>query len=119
MTCQSHDATFLCGYFRKRNKKIILGGLHYSIYPQEGLKIGDYVFKGEAEQGLLDFLQSGPSRQVYEPRPLSDLDDIPLPDEELMKSVYPNRDDFTIIDFPGVSFITADSAWIDNTGRRG
>lgn len=104
MTCQSRDAAELCGYFRKRNKKIILGGLHYSIYPEEGLKIGDCVFKGEAEQSLLDFLKNGPSRQVYEPQPLPDLDDIPLPDEELIKRFYLNRDDFTIMTSRGCPY---------------
>lgn len=104
MTCQSHDAAFLGRYFKKRNKKIIFGGLHYSIYPDEGLKIGDYVFRGEAEQSLLDFLKSGPSRQVYEPRPLLDLDNIPLPDEELIKRFYLNKDDFTIMTSRGCPY---------------
>lgn len=104
MTCQSQDAAFLCGHLRKMNKNIILGGLHYSIFPDEGLKIGDYVFKGEAEQSLLGFLQNGPSAKVYEPRPLSDLDDIPLPDEELLKRLYVNKSNFTIMTSRGCPY---------------
>ena len=104
MTCQSQDAAFLCGHLKKMNKNIILGGLHYSIYPDEGLKIGDYVFKGEAEQSLLGFLQNGPGAKIYEPRPLLSLDDIPLPDEELMKRLYVNKSNFTIMTSRGCPY---------------
>ena len=104
MTCQSQDAAFLCGHLKKMNKNIMLGGLHYSIYPDEGLKIGDYVFKGEAEQSLLSFLQNGPGAKIYEPRPLLSLDDIPLPDEELMKRLYVNKSNFTIMTSRGCPY---------------
>jgi len=104
MTSQAEDAEFLCKYFRKIKMKTILGGLHYSIYPEEGLKIGDYVFKGESERSLLNFLENGPRNRIYEPDPLLDLDEIPLPTKDLLDSLYIRKDQFTIITSWGCSY---------------
>ena len=104
MTSQSEDAAFLCRHLKKRNKNVILGGLHYSIYPEEGLKIGDYVFKGEGERSLLDFLENGPTQQVYESQPLLDLDEIPLPDEALINKFYLNKENFIIMTSRGCPY---------------
>lgn len=104
MTCQARDAEFLCSYIKKVKKKIILGGLHYTILPQEGLKIGDYVFRGESEQSILYFLENGPTSRVYDAKPLLDLDEIPLPDEALINKFYLSRDLFTIMTSRGCPY---------------
>lgn len=97
ITSQAKDAKFLCKYLRRMEKKIILGGLHYTISPQEGLEIGDYVFKGEGEKSLLNFLENGPKSRVYESEPFLDLDDIPLPEEELINRFYLNKGRFVVM----------------------
>ena len=104
LASQAQDAEFLCKYLRRMKKKIILGGLHYTISPQEGLEIGDYVFKGEGEQSLLDFLENGPTGRIYEAKPLLDLDAIPLPDEELLKRLYLNKCGFAILTSRGCPY---------------
>ncbi len=104
LASQAQDAEFLCKYLRRMKKKIILGGLHYTTLPDEGLEIGDYVFKGEGEQSLLDFLEHGPTGRIYEAKPLLDLDEIPLPTEEMMHKFHLNREFFTIMTSRGCPY---------------
>ena len=104
LTSQARDAEFLCSHFNKMKKKIILGGLHYTILPDEGLKIGDYVFKGEGERSLLDFLENGPTGRIYEAKPLLDLDEIPLPTEDMINKFYVKREFFTIMTSRGCPY---------------
>jgi len=88
MTTQAKDAELLCKTLRGMGKDIFLGGMHYTVCPEEGLKIGDYVFKGESELSILDFLDNGPKTRVYEPKPILNLDDIPLPRVNLLKRFF-------------------------------
>ena len=104
MTSQAKDAEFLCNHLKKTKKKIILGGFHYSILPEEGIKIADYVFKGEGELSLLHFLENGPKTRIYESEPLLELDEIPLPSEELISKFYLNRKIFTIMTSRGCPY---------------
>lgn len=104
MTTQAKDAEFLSGYFKKRKKTVILGGLHYSIFPQEGLNTADFVFKGEGERSFFNFLENGLKEKVYEPEPLLNLDDIPLPSEELLGRFYLNKNNFIIMTSRGCTY---------------
>ena len=104
LTSQAQDVEFLCRHFNKMKKKIILGGLHYTILPDEGLEIGDYVFRGEGERSLLDFLENGPTGRIYEAKPLLDLDEIPLPTEDMMNKFHLTRESFAIITSRGCPY---------------
>lgn len=104
MTTQAADAEFLSKYFKRRGKKVILGGLHYTICPEEGLKFADYVFKGESERSLLGFLENSPKGRVNESEPLLNLDDIPLPQEELFKGIFLNKNYFNIMTSRGCPY---------------
>lgn len=104
MTSQVKDAVFLCEYLKKCKKNIIVGGTHYSIFPEEALKIADFIFKGEAENSLLNFLENGPLAKVYESAPLLDLDDIPLPTQDILSRLYLNRNPFSIMTSRGCSY---------------
>jgi len=104
MTTQAKDAEFLCKHLKKCKKNIIVGGLHYSIFPEEGLKIADFVFKGEAERSLLDFLENGRDTRIYESKPLLDLDEIPVPSKDLLSRLYLHRKDFSIMTSRGCSY---------------
>jgi radical SAM superfamily enzyme YgiQ (UPF0313 family) len=44
--------------FRKRGRKVVLGGIHASLLPDEALGHVDYIVTGEAEQGWPRFLQA-------------------------------------------------------------
>ncbi len=84
----------------KPNVKIIVGGPHASILPQE-LTISeniDYIFIGEAEISIIELIQKiederGNNKIVYGKRP--NLDDLPFADRDL----------FPLLEEPFVSFL--------------
>ncbi|MCX5704035.1 MAG: radical SAM protein [Candidatus Omnitrophica bacterium] len=53
---------------------------------------------------LLGFLENGPKTRVYESRPLLNLDDIPLPNVDLLKGFYIHRTPFTIMTARGCNY---------------
>ncbi|RJP28051.1 MAG: radical SAM protein [Candidatus Omnitrophota bacterium] len=73
----------LADYFMtKRGIKVILGGLHASLYPQESLRHADYVVRGEGERGLVELFSGIMKDNSYHPRiinsePIADLDTLP------------------------------------------
>lgn len=52
---------------RQINKPIVFGGFHASLNPQECLKYGDYVIRGDGHPitRLADFLQNGRSNDIH------------------------------------------------------
>ena len=72
-----------------KNIKVIVGGAHCSIYPDETLEFPqiDYVVKGEGELPVLEIL-NGASRGVYGPRQVDDVDSLPMPARHLLKGNY-------------------------------
>ena len=82
MTAQSYDAKLIIKKVREwmPNIIIIVGGVHFTAEPQDGLDFGaDYVFRGESEKSLLDFMNNGPpgDNKIIWGEPLENLDDIP------------------------------------------
>ncbi|TFG21580.1 MAG: B12-binding domain-containing radical SAM protein [Promethearchaeota archaeon] len=82
VTSQSYDAELIIKKVREwmPNIIIIVGGVHFTAEPQDGLDYGaDYVFRGEGEKSLLDFMNNGPPKdnKIIWGEPLENLDDIP------------------------------------------
>ena len=73
--------------FRKRGKKIVMGGYMASLAPQEILKYVDSVIIGDAEISyplmLRDFERTGKLKGIYD-NPIDDLKGLPIPDYELL-----------------------------------
>jgi len=73
MTANAPRAYELCEEFNKRGKKIILGGVHPTILPDEALQYADCVVVGEAEGVwetlLTDFQNDNLKRKYYNPKP--------------------------------------------------
>jgi radical SAM superfamily enzyme YgiQ (UPF0313 family) len=73
MTSNSPRAYYLADEFRKRGKKVVLGGVHPSILPDEALAHADSVVIGEAEgvweQVIEDFESGKPQRKYNKPFP--------------------------------------------------
>ena len=66
--------------FRKRGKKVVLGGYHPTAMPDEAIQHADSVLKGEAEASwpkLLKEAENGKLKQFYEPDSNFDMADIP------------------------------------------
>ena len=72
--------------------KIILGGDHVTALPQEGLSYADFVVKGEGELAMLSLCKGhNPDTKIIEGPMLDNIDDIPIPDIDLMDCVYKGR----------------------------
>ncbi len=73
MTANAPRAYELCGEFRKRGKKVVLGGVHPTILPDEAQQYADCVVIGEAEGvwGTLinDFVNGELKERYYNPVP--------------------------------------------------
>ena len=73
--------------FKKRGAKVILGGVHPSILPDECLDHADSVVVGEAEYVWKDVLrdvEKGTLERVYSSERLTDMNDVPFPNRALL-----------------------------------
>ena len=73
MTANAPRAYELARQFKARGRKVVLGGVHPTILPEEALQYADCVVVGEAEgvweQLLLDFQKGALKRTYHEPLP--------------------------------------------------
>ncbi|MDA1263512.1 MAG: radical SAM protein [Planctomycetota bacterium] len=68
--------------FRRRGKKVVLGGIHASLRPEEALEHVDYIVTGEAETVWLEFLrdfEAGCPKQRYDAQGFPDMANVPHP----------------------------------------
>lgn len=66
--------------FRSRGKKVIMGGIHASLRPEEALQHVDFVVDGEAEEiwpGIVADLEAGKAKQMYKADGYPQMDRIP------------------------------------------
>jgi radical SAM superfamily enzyme YgiQ (UPF0313 family) len=78
----------LAGHFRTRGSKVVLGGIHPSVLPYEGLEHADAVVIGEAEpvwEGLIRDFKEGRLGRRYQ-GPQARLDRLPVPRWDLLRS---------------------------------
>ncbi|HBD08529.1 MAG TPA: B12-binding domain-containing radical SAM protein [Syntrophobacteraceae bacterium] len=88
MTPNSLRGYEIADEFRKRNRLVVIGGIHASMLPEEARQHADVVVIGEAEntwpQLLRDF-RGGQLQGVYRAEPYVDLWDSPSPRRDLFK----------------------------------
>ena len=90
LTCMSHQATRayqIADEFRRRGKKVVIGGFHATLAPDEALAHADAVVVGEAEgvwPKVLEDAASGTLAGRYQSKKLSDLKDLPVPRYDLL-----------------------------------
>jgi len=84
--------------YRKRGSKVVLGGIHVTALPDEGLEHADAVLSGEAEgmweqvvadakAGKLGRTKSLTHRAIYKHDQWPELVNLPLPRRDLVKSL--------------------------------
>jgi radical SAM superfamily enzyme YgiQ (UPF0313 family) len=91
LTCVIKRAYTIADRFRERGVKVILGGVHPSLLPEEAKKHADSVFIGEAEgmlEGVLKDFETGEFKPFYKNREWSDLKGMPLPRRDLLSKHY-------------------------------
>lgn len=80
-SCSIH-AYEVAAEFRKRGRKVVLGGIHASLLPEEALQKVDYIVTGEAEQAWLRFLEdfeAGRAERHYDSGQFPPMDEVPIP----------------------------------------
>lgn len=91
MSATVNRAYEIADFFKKQNKKVILGGLHVTFKPQEALKHCDTVVLGEGENVLFDLFNGKKQRDIVKGTPVLDLDSIPMPDYTLVEGMKSPR----------------------------
>ncbi|MGA2975876.1 MAG: radical SAM protein [Spirochaetia bacterium] len=82
MTANAPRAYVVADEFRRRGKRVVLGGVHPTVRPEEAARHADAVVVGEAEPvwaGLLGDAEEGRMRNTYRSNTDWSLDDYPLP----------------------------------------
>jgi len=91
LTCVIKRAYEVADRFREMGVKVILGGVHPSLIPEEAKEHADSVFIGEAE-GMIEKLtrdfEAGELKPFYKNREWSDLKGMPLPRRDLLSKRY-------------------------------
>lgn len=90
MTSTAPRAFEIADYFRSRGKRVVIGGMHATVAPQETLAHCDTVVTGEAENVIADVMEGRAAGRVVEAPHPDDLDSVVFPDYSLLKT--PSRE---------------------------
>ncbi|MEJ5167446.1 MAG: radical SAM protein, partial [Thermoanaerobaculia bacterium] len=90
MTQQAKRAYEIAQFYKNNGTKVILGGMHPSVLPEEAINFCDSVVVGEAEPVFKEVLkdyEEGNLKKIYKaPIPDSNILEIPLPDRKILNS---------------------------------
>lgn len=91
MTATAKRGYRLAKIFKEKGSRVVFGGIHASVMPEEAIKHGDAVVIGEAESSwpeLIEDIQQNSLKKFYE-RKEPDLSQVPLPkrDSRIDRSV--------------------------------
>lgn len=87
MTYLAPRAYEIAAKFRERGIKVVLGGIHTSMCPEEAKNHADSVVVGEAERiwpRLIEDFRRGELKPLYEEKDLPKLDGLPVPRRDLL-----------------------------------
>ena len=70
-------------------EKVIIGGIHASLLPEEALAFGRQVVVGEAENVIVDVVEGVIRDGIVQGKPVQNLDSLPLPDFSLIRGYKP------------------------------
>jgi len=94
MSSQRDDAVYMARHIKNDipGVKVILGGIHFTAMPEDGLKHADAVVKGEGEKIFLSmtdafFRNNADIKGIYRGESLVDLDEAGYPTREVLKKV--------------------------------
>ncbi len=94
-TAQAPEAYALADACRARGRRVVIGGLHASVLPDEAAAHADHVVAGEGEEAwpeLLADLEAGRARRLYDARGrVFSLAKAPLPRYDLLDPTRYNR----------------------------
>ena len=70
--------------------KVIIGGVHASLMPEEALQFARQVVVGEAEEVIAGIAEGSIKEGIVRGRQVENLDNLPVPDFSLIKGYRPN-----------------------------
>ena len=88
MTYLAPRAYEIAAKFRARGVKVVLGGIHVSMCPEEAKEHADSIVVGESEKTwpiLVEDFRRGELKSLYEEKDLPKLENLPIPRRELFK----------------------------------
>lgn len=71
---------------QKTNARVIMGGMHPTVLPEEALQHADQVITGEGEKVILDVIEGRRTERLVRGIPLENLDEAPFPDYSILKT---------------------------------
>ncbi len=87
MTCTAPRAYELADMIHAHSHaRVIIGGMHASVMPQEAAEHADQVMIGEGEQDILDVVEGRKTDKLVHCRQYCDLDQVPFPDYSILKT---------------------------------
>lgn len=88
MTSSSHRGYEIAGKFPR--EKVIIGGVHASLLPEEALSYARQVVVGEAEEVIVDIAEGRLTDNIVYGRAVENLDALPYPDFSLIRGYSQN-----------------------------
>ena len=86
LTCTAHRAYQIADAFRARGVKVVMGGIHPSVMPEEASGHADAVVVGEAEgvwPEVIEDFRANRLRRIYRQEKRPNLDGLPIPRRDL------------------------------------
>jgi radical SAM superfamily enzyme YgiQ (UPF0313 family) len=87
-TFSSRRAFDIADVFRGKGAKVVIGGVHACLMPEECLQHADTIVIGEAEYvwpQLLKDAEAGILKRTYQQAQPTDMDDVPIPRRDLLR----------------------------------
>ncbi len=87
-TFSSQRAFDIADAFRQRGVKVVIGGVHACLMPDECLQHADAIVIGEAEYAWPQLLRdalAGTLQRTYQQDQPTDMDDVPIPRRDLLR----------------------------------
>lgn len=73
-------------FHSKGHARVIMGGMHPTILPEEALEHADQVIVGEGEKVILDVVEGRRTERIVKGEPICNLDEVPFPDYSILKT---------------------------------
>lgn len=86
MTSNAPRAYKIADMLRQKGKRVIIGGMHASVLPQECLEHADQVITGEGELIIRDVVEGRIKDPIVQAPCPQDLDQVPFPDYSILKT---------------------------------
>ena len=104
MSATANRAYELADFFKKKKKKVYMGGLHVTFKPEEALKHCDKVVLFEGENVIFDLIENKTKNNIIKGTPVKDLDSIPMPDYSLVQGIKKNPEAISVVTSRGCPF---------------